>query len=581
MKRVSWPAFAAAMACAAPAAAADPPAPTPAEASPADAKAEARAHFEKARALAGSGVWPAALAEFLASRRLYATWGNTLGAASSLQKLERFDEALDLFEILLKDFADALSSDVRAAAQREVVGLRGLVGTIEVEGAEIGAAIAVDGRARGDYPTVGTLRVAAGSHLVRVYKEGFEPFETGVDVAGRALVRVPVRLRALAASGRLRVAEQGGAALEVIIDGDRVGKTPWEGLLAVGEHVVVLRGEGDMGTQPVSVPVRRGETAPLTLAAEELAAPVRVEPVPVNAGVAVDSVVVGRGIWEGRLRAGRHKIEVAAAGFVTDAREVTLERGKRAVVTVALSRDSSSPFWREPPRPSHGVLEVSVAAAVVPSFGGDLAGGCAGACSAPPGAGFLGVLRGGWELGSGFGFGLSAGFLTARQTASGRAAQLAPVGLKKVDTGTVDDTIALRYGGLAGAWAGFSFGSRFPVHLRLGAGALLASVTDTRTGAFKSQIDQQRFNVGPISDGGFVPFVYAAPEVRVGLRLGKHVELSLGVEALVLVAPSPTAWNAKREINAGSDGIGTFPADRLIGRGIFVVSPGVGARYDF
>src|SRR5262249_17464450 len=67
----------------------------------ADRKSEARAHFEKARALTVEGAWPAALAEFLRSRQLYPTWGNTLGAAASLKKLGRFDEALDLFERLL------------------------------------------------------------------------------------------------------------------------------------------------------------------------------------------------------------------------------------------------------------------------------------------------------------------------------------------------------------------------------------------------------------------------------------------------------------------------------------------------
>jgi hypothetical protein len=561
----------------------DPPPAPPAQpaADAADRKAEARAHFDKARALAESGTWSAALAEFLASRRLYATWGNTLGAASSLQKLGRFDEALDLFEILLKDFGDTLSPDVRGAAQRQVVELRGLTGTVEISGAEIGAAITIDGRERGDYPAPGPLRVAAGSHLVRVSKQGFEPFETRADVAGGQTAQVVARLRPVGESGRLKVVEEGGRALDVLVDGDLVGKTPWEGSLAIGEHVVLLRGEGVLGTQPVSVPVRRDRTAPLTLRAEELSARIRVEPVPVNASVAIDAVVVARGIWEGRLRAGAHKVEVAAEGFVPGVRDVSLEREKEAVVSIALQRDPRSPFWRKPPRPAHAVIEIDGAVPLLPSFGGDVAGGCAGACSLAPGFGGYGALRAGYELGSGFGFGGTIGYLFARQDASGRAAALQPVGLRKTDAGTLDDVVAIREGGLAGLWAGYSVGERFVFHGRLGAGALLASFGDTRSGTFTPQRPGPRYSLGPLLATSFLPFVYGAPEVRAGMRFGEHVELSLGVEALVLVALSQPSWDPTRQLNAGADGIGTLPSERLVGRVVFMVAPGLGARYDF
>jgi hypothetical protein len=63
-----------------------------------------------------------------------------------------------------------------------------------------------------------------------------------VQVAGGQSARVAVKMPALARdrSGRLRVVEQGGRALDVVVDGVVVGKTPWEGPLATGEHVIVL-----------------------------------------------------------------------------------------------------------------------------------------------------------------------------------------------------------------------------------------------------------------------------------------------------------------------------------------------------
>ena len=149
----------------------------------ADPRAEAQRHFAKGNALFKSGALGAALPEFLESRRLYATQSATSNAALCLAQLQRFDEALDMYEALLREFPD-LAADMKAEAQAEVVRLRGLVGSIDLDRAEIGATIAVDGRSRGEYPPVGPLRVAAGSHVVRVYKDGFEPFEGHVDVMG-------------------------------------------------------------------------------------------------------------------------------------------------------------------------------------------------------------------------------------------------------------------------------------------------------------------------------------------------------------------------------------------------------------
>lgn len=547
----------------------------------AEKKAEARAHFEKGRQLSGEGAWAAALAEFLASRELYPTSGNTLGAASSLRKLARFDEALDMFELLLRDHAASLSTDVRTAAQREIVELRELVGTIEIAQAEIGAAITVDGRGRGEYPAPSPLRVAAGTHVVRVSKEGFETFEARVDVAGNRTARVAAPMRPLAASGRLHVVERGGAALDVLVDGIRVGRTPWEGTLAPGEHVLLLSGEGELGTLPLTVTVKTNDTTRLTLPAEKLTARIRVEPEPITASVAVDAVALGQGTWEGRLRAGAHKIEIAAPGFVSAVRDVKLADGERAVVRVPLARDESSPFWRKPPPPARFLAEVAGAVPIVPTFGGDIASGCAGGCTAAPGIGAYVAVRGGYELPSGVGFGLAAGFVLVEQSVTGRRASLQPVGLDGQAQGTLDHTLAIRRGALVGPWIGFSYGERFPLHVRLAAGPLFAWVGETRSGTLTPVREGEPYAVGPLSVSSFTPFIHVTPDVRVGYRITPRLEVTFGVDALVLIPLSAPTWNDKRAINAGADGIGTFPADRFLGDVLFGIAPGVGARYDF
>ncbi len=190
-------------------------------------------------------------------------------------------------------------------------------------------------------------------------------------------------------------------------------------------------------------------------------------------------------------------------------------------------------------------------------------------------------MRGGYELPSGFGFGLAAGFLLAEQSIQGRAASLQPVGLSGQAEGVLDHTLAIRRGFLVGPWVGFSFGERFPVHLRVAAGPLFAWIGDTRTGTFDPVRDGPSYPVGPLSVSAFTPFVHVTPDVRIGYRVTPRFEVSLGLDALVLVALDEPAWDANRQVNAGVDGIGTFPADRFVGRVIFGIAPGLGARYDF
>jgi hypothetical protein len=99
---------------------------------------------------------------------------------------ERFDEALDLFEALLRDYPDLAPAD-RALAEREIADLSLHVGSLAIEGAEAGARIVVDSRERGVFPLAAPLRLAVGSHVVRVSKVGFSPLERTIEIAsGRA-----------------------------------------------------------------------------------------------------------------------------------------------------------------------------------------------------------------------------------------------------------------------------------------------------------------------------------------------------------------------------------------------------------
>lgn len=409
---------------------------------------EARAHFLRGVGLVEESAWAEALAEFTISRQQWPTWKATKNAAACLRELRRDDEALDLLEALLREFPE-LPAGARDEITLAAKQLEASVGVLLIEDREPGAAVVVDGRYRGELPIASALRVAAGAHIVRISKGGFEPLEARVVVAAGQEVRFADRLRALASSRRPAVVEEKGRARDVIMN----------------------------------------------------------------------SAVVG----------------------------------KSALITI----------------------ELGASAFVAPSFGGDLSRGCTGACSAGIALGGEAVLRGGVELRSGLGFGLAGGVLAANQTTTGRATTLAPIGLAPT-SGVVDDTRKLR-GVLAGAWGAYAFGERRVVRLRLGGGALIGALGDSRTGAF-SPSGAPSYTIGPVGDAPKATFLYLEPEARAGLRVSEHIELTAAIGALVLFGTSRPTWDEAHAVNAARDGTAYFAPETLAGSVIVAFTPGIGVR---
>ncbi|MDB5217697.1 MAG: uncharacterized protein JWO86_5624 [Myxococcaceae bacterium] len=537
-------------------------------------KEEAKARFERGMTLFDKKVWDAALVEFLESRSAYATRSNTQNAAICLRNLNRFDEALDMFEALVKEFP-TLSPTDRSAVEKEIAELQQLVGAIEIRTPENGAQITIDGRERGMTPA-GALRVSAGTHVLRVYKEGFAPVEKRVEVAGKQSLVVEAKLETLSQSGRLSVTEDGGKGAEVLVDGVVVGKTPWQGLVATGEHVVYLRGEGNLGTQPANATVRINQVTPIVLALEALDCSLRVEPTPNGATVAVDGVVVGNGLWDGRLRRGRHKIEVAQNGFVPQGRQLDLSPTTPERIAVALERDPDSPLWQAQKK-ARIFAELSPSFPLALLLGGDVSS--AGSASFP--LGFSGRAHVGYELPSGLAFGIDAGYLYLARNVDGRDAVLRPVG-KPVAPGTANDKLSLK-GLLVGGSAMLhrnTFGEKIPLTLRIGLGALLANATDRRSGDF-TPAGGMPLTVATAKTSVDVPHLYIAPEVRVGYRLGDHFEVSAGIEVMVLVALKDARWDQTNGVVLGNQGLAGYDNQTLFGSTLLLVNPGVGARFDF
>lgn len=533
-------------------------------------KQDARTHFDLGLSHFDRQEWAAALVEFLKSRELYPTRGNTKDAAICLRKVGRFDESLAMYEALVHDFRD-LSADDKALAEREISELQGSVGTIAITGAPDGAEVIVDGIDRGTTP-LAPLRLSAGTHAIRVTKDGSLPFEQRVDLAGRQAAQVHAALAALTQAGRLHVSEHGGKTQKLFVDGAPVGTTPWEGALAPGPHSLWLVGDDNTGTAPISADIKLDQVATLELTAVPLGATLRIDPKPSAAAITVDGVLVGRGHWEGRLPEGTHEIVASLEGYTRFSSRVAIEDGGRQIVVEA-------PLERVSFGGHRGIaLELIGAGATRLAGGSDLATGCSGCSSSLPVGGEVAV-RGAYELTNGIGVGLHAGYLLLTSSVDDRMTSIASGTL--IANGAAKDKLLLQ-GFVVGIDGYYRTTGTWPIEVGLGLGAVIGTVRDRRSGMFVAGHDgTTTFAVDTQVDPS-AAYLDVAPSLRIGHAIAGGLDLDVGIDVHLLanVGTQPH-WNDRQIIATGPDGGGVFTGDPIYSKLLVTVTPGISVRYPF
>ncbi len=520
-------------------------------------KEEAKARFQRGLELVQNESWDAALAEFLASRKLFPTRVALKNAALSLRQLKRYVEALAMYNELLTTFSSSIPTEERKTIDDAVSQLKQAVGEVQVNSDQPGSTVVIDGQQQQGVTPLSPISVNAGTHTVRIAKEGYEAFEAQVLVAGGQRESVNGKLKALSTVGRLVVREAAGKTLDVVVDGAVVGKTPrYEGVLAVGPHTVFLKGEGNLGTAPSQASVKENQAATLTLSAVELDSEIRIEPVPANASVFVDGVQIGNGVWEGRLQSGPHQIEIAGEGFVAYRKSTVLAKGKKELLKVKLERDLSNPMWSAGFVP-HLYAEVFGGAMLAPfgGFGGGADKACGdGDCSSNSfPLGFLAGARGGYQFIKGFSGELGVGFMYMGEklTRKNVVATQEQAGATLTSAKYNDETT------LAGPFvelsAAYTLLDKTPLTFRLGGGVARAKAKFKNGGEFTGDIPHDCAGwpdtcdatetvsvTKQISIAEKAPFIivpFAAPEVRFGYRVAKKLVLDFGVAFFIMIPP--------------------------------------------
>ncbi len=584
-------------------------------------KEEAKVRFQKGLELVQNESWDAALAEFLVSRELFPTRVALKNAAVCLRQLKRYVEALAMYNELLEKFGSGLPPDEKKTIEDSVAQLRANVGELAIDSDQKESTVVIDGQQKGTTP-LPVIGVNAGTHTVRIAKEGFEAYEQQVLVAGGQRKAISAKLKALSKIGRLVVRESGGKALDVVVDGAVVGKTPnYQGIVAVGPHTVLLKGEGNLGTAPTSADVKENQATTLTLSAVELDSELRIEPTPSNARVFVDSVQIGNGVWEGRLQSGAHKIEVAADGFIAFRKDVRLVKGKKEITKVALERDLSNPMWSAGFVP-HLYVEVFGGVAIAPSLGGGADKACsAGDCSdSSLPLGFIAGARGGYQLTQGLGVELALGYLYLHESMTRKVSAVGendPAGNPEIFTSSDYKDETTLSGPLAAVSAAYHFLETTPLTFRVSAGAARMNAKFINGGTFSAELDNpcavadpacnpdenftvtQKVQIPERNASIWVPFV--APEARIGYRLSKKFMLDFGVSLFVMLPPpSPRTGDNTLSLKEGQrktalqdvdpafamppsaarPGIVTFPEEDAFGT-FFAITPTIAGHFDF
>ncbi len=489
--------------------------------------------FRRGVDLFSAGDVERALELFLRSHELFPSVQNSSNAAICLHRLVVALEALAMYEQLLTDFKQQLTERDRAAIGPAMSELRQLVGNLWVS-ANVAGTVVVDGRARGTLPLTVPIRVLPGERAVRVMKNGYVTFERVLDVPVGKTIRLDAKLEPLAAVGILQVDDPHAAGSQIFVDDVPVGRTPWEGTLAPGKHVVWTL-KGDVGSAPRAVVVVQGQTAVVRLSSGPLGAPLRVRLEPRSAKLSIDGVEVATGQWQGRLPIGQYALRGSEPGYHSQQRTLPIATGGHLEpVELVLAIDPDHPRW---PRPIAGdiVLEAYGGYGFSPTMRSGAEQHCSH-CPDHPGAhGLLLGIRGAYRFAFGLSLELSTGYLRLSSQFDRTLYEVQPgVSYQLKDS-------MLEHGPLVALGVGYRhrLSSRWALTARLAAGGWVVAASDDLSGEVKknSQTSDLLFEDDQAVSRGVSAFVLN--ELGVDARFGDlHLGFAIALAAFLNQGPT-------------------------------------------
>jgi hypothetical protein len=296
------------------------------------------AHFRRGVSLFRGREYEAALAEFVEAYRLRGHFAILLNIAYCYQEMNRPVEALDHFERYLRDGGSRVQRARRLEIEGEIRELRALIVDVDVRVNIDGAVITVNGREVGTSPLDSPLALPAGAeHRIEARLTGFRAAVREITLAqGAEPPVVELELSRLQVSERIQVRSTPPGA-EVLINGERVGTSPWSDQLETGTYSLELRLDGYVSQQR-EVAVVAGEPR---LVEVTFAAPGRLSLLSNvdDAAVLIDGEEAATTPLEApiALTPGGHRVRLEREGYQPWVHDLVIESDQRVVADVTLA----------------------------------------------------------------------------------------------------------------------------------------------------------------------------------------------------------------------------------------------------
>src|SRR5690606_29132115 len=130
-----------------------------------------------------------------------------------------------------------------------------IYGSLDVVSSPSGAAIKINGKDYGITPnTINKLLI--GDYKVELSRQGYAPLTKSISITEGTSAMISETL----VNGREVTINSTPSGVNLFIDGNAVGKTPYNGNLTFGSHVLKIELEGKTAERKVEIPQSGGET---------------------------------------------------------------------------------------------------------------------------------------------------------------------------------------------------------------------------------------------------------------------------------------------------------------------------------
>lgn len=201
----------------------------------------------------------------------------------------RHQDAIRTFERYLRAPSASASRDDLVEIAREIERLRSSLPTVFLDIRPRNASVSID--VVTDVPSIGSVRVDPGDHVVETSLDGFRHESRRISARPGSIHRMRFELDPVGEAPRLAIDPRTESA-EVEIDGEIVGRGAVERIVSAGEHSIVVRAPGFVAERRTVRVGASGRTAVVLSLMRQEGVPPWVLGASIGGGVAVVTAII-------------------------------------------------------------------------------------------------------------------------------------------------------------------------------------------------------------------------------------------------------------------------------------------------